>query len=272
MASGQDDNPFVPAEASTLMSNDVPLSFTESAYVPAVVDGSLDGSRLTDNDPEFADHRVLLDDTPSDGNSKASLFSAERYQVYFNVDTKDVLRRIYDSVFIPGDGVGFLEKTTHQPDFYGPFWICTTLVFVTAAAGSAVQALNKIDDAWYYDVGEVTFSAILFYGYATVVPVLLYFALRYLQQPLALTSLLCLYGYSLFIFIPISMLSVVNSEVFRWMILLFGVLESCAFLVINLRSRLANLPTPLKEGVLGGVLCVHMLLGLVLKLHFFQYW
>ena len=94
----------------------------------------------------------------------------------------------------------------HTPPLcsYGPFWICTTLIFVTAAGGSAVSALNNTDDSWYYDVGEVTFSAVLFYGYATIVPLILYSVLRYLRQPLALTSLLCLYGYSLFIYVPIS--------------------------------------------------------------------
>mmetsp|Transcript_4563 Transcript_4563/g.8576 ORF Transcript_4563/g.8576 Transcript_4563/m.8576 type:complete len:268 (-) Transcript_4563:169-972(-) len=262
----QDENPFL-SGTEISPQTDVPLSFTESSYVPAVVEGNLD-SRDEEN---AADQRVLLHDS-GDGTSKPGVFSAERYQVYFNVDTKDVLRRIYDSMFIPGDGMGFLEKTTHQPDFYGPFWICTTLIFVTAAGGSAVEALNNKDEAWYYDVGEVTFSAFLFYGYATIVPIVLYFALRSLQSPVALQSLLCLYGYSLFIFIPISMLSVVNSEVFRWLIALFGCLESCAFLVLNLQSRLANLDPPMRTTVLGSVLCVHLLLGLVLKLHFFQYW
>eukprot|EP00241_Pyramimonas_parkeae_P010673 CAMPEP_0114235980 /NCGR_PEP_ID=MMETSP0058-20121206/6558_1 /TAXON_ID=36894 /ORGANISM="Pyramimonas parkeae, CCMP726" /LENGTH=227 /DNA_ID=CAMNT_0001347815 /DNA_START=106 /DNA_END=788 /DNA_ORIENTATION=- len=166
----QDENPFL-SGTEISPQTDVPLSFTESSYVPAVVEGNLD-SRDEEN---AADQRVLLHDS-GDGTSKPGVFSAERYQVYFNVDTKDVLRRIYDSMFIPGDGMGFLEKTTHQPDFYGPFWICTTLIFVTAAGGSAVEALNNKDEAWYYDVGEVTFSAFLFYGYATIVPIVLYFA------------------------------------------------------------------------------------------------
>lgn len=46
-------------------------------------------------------------------------------------------------------------------------------------------------------------------------------------------------------FLHCQMLSVVNSEVFRWLIALFGCLESCAFLVLNLQSRLANLDPPM---------------------------
>lgn len=39
---------------------------------------------------------------------------------------------------------------------YGPFWIVTTLIFVTAAGGSAVDALDHDSDKpWVYDVGEV---------------------------------------------------------------------------------------------------------------------
>jgi hypothetical protein len=42
---------------------------------------------------------------------------------------------------------------------YGPFWIVTTLIFVTAAGGSAVDALDQDSDGpWVYDVGEVTAS------------------------------------------------------------------------------------------------------------------
>jgi len=139
--SSQDDNPFTSTSAS------VPLSFQDGGYVPSV-EGNMErgssGAGGLDDDAfgAPADQRVLLDEGAG-GASKPGLLSLERYQVYFNVDTKDVLRRIYDSVFIPGDGVGFLEKTTHQPDFYGPFWICTTLIFVTAAGAAPVSRARR---------------------------------------------------------------------------------------------------------------------------------
>lgn len=89
---------------------------------------------------------------------------------------------------------------------YGPFWICTTLIFVAAAIGTFVTYLAHKwpKKEWDYDINLVTWSAGLFYGYVTIVPVGLYVILKYFSAPAGLIQLLCLYGYSLFVFIPAS--------------------------------------------------------------------
>jgi hypothetical protein len=91
---------------------------------------------------------------------------------------------------------------------YGPFWICSTLVFLTAALGNLADYLaHKTSDgssAWHYDINTVTWSAGLFYGYVGIVPLALYFLLKYLGVISGLVQLWCLYGYSLFVFIPAS--------------------------------------------------------------------
>ena len=68
-------------------------------------------------------------------NSKASIFSLRRHRSHFNVDTADVLGRMKDSVacILRPD---FLERVGDSPDLYGPFWIATTLVFLSAVAGN----------------------------------------------------------------------------------------------------------------------------------------
>lgn len=71
----------------------------------------------------------------ADNNVKASVFSLRRHRSHFNVDTADVLNRMKDSVvciFKPD----FLERVGDSPDLYGPFWIATTLVFLSAVAGN----------------------------------------------------------------------------------------------------------------------------------------
>lgn len=56
---------------------------------------------------------------------------------------------------------------------YGPFWIASTLVFVSAAAGNyanyiAYHRSHSADEhtasGWYYDVDKVGGSMALFYG------------------------------------------------------------------------------------------------------------
>lgn len=87
---------------------------------------------------------------------------------------------------------------------YGPFWICTTLIFVAASMGTFVTYVaHKIQNKeWEYDINLVTWSAGLFYGYVTIIPLVLYIILKYFSAPSGFVQLLCLYGYSLFIFIP----------------------------------------------------------------------
>ena len=87
---------------------------------------------------------------------------------------------------------------------YGPFWICSTLIFVAAAIGTFVTYIaHKLQKKeWNYDINLVTWSAGLFYGYVTIVPLCLYIILKYFSAPSGLVQLFCLYGYSLFVFIP----------------------------------------------------------------------
>lgn len=108
---------------------------------------------------------------------------------------------------------------------YGPFWICTTLMFVAAAIGTFVTYLahkwQKKD--WNYDINLVTWSAGLFYGYVTVVPLGLYLILKYFSAPSGLVQLFCLYGYSLFVFIPAS---VRKHSLYSWLYFFFTLLGS----------------------------------------------
>jgi hypothetical protein len=91
---------------------------------------------------------------------------------------------------------------------YGPFWICSTLIFFTASLGNFAAFLSyKSKTAgghWHYDISLMSSAALLFYGYICLVPLGLYFLLRYLGVVSGLIQLWCLYGYSLFIFIPAS--------------------------------------------------------------------
>jgi protein YIPF1/2 len=80
------------------------------------------------------------------------------------------------------------------------------LIFVAASIATFVTYLSHKwhKEEWNYDINLVTWSAGLFYGYVTFVPLLLYVILKYFSAPAGLVQLWCLYGYSLFIFIPAS--------------------------------------------------------------------
>ncbi len=80
---------------------------------------------------------------------------------------------------------------------YGPFWIAATLVFIAAATGnlaSYLAYLNQLsaepDAVWAYDIKKVSLSAVLFYGYISVLPLMVraLAAKREAQEPLTLAA------------------------------------------------------------------------------------
>ncbi|KAJ8458213.1 hypothetical protein OPV22_031139 [Ensete ventricosum] len=195
-------------------------------------------------------------------------FTVGAYTPYFDVDTSDVLQRIRDSLF-PFSGT-FTENTADNPDLYGPFWICTTLIFVAAAIGTFVtyvaHELQKKE--WNYDINLVTWSAGLFYGYVTLVPLGLYVILKYFSAPSGLVQLWCLYGYSLFVFIPASCLSIVPVEIFRWVIAGVAGFMSATFVALNLRTHIKSAGERWFL-IVAGIFLLQLALAIVLKLYFF---
>uniref|UniRef100_A0A7N0VMS9 Protein YIP n=1 Tax=Kalanchoe fedtschenkoi TaxID=63787 RepID=A0A7N0VMS9_KALFE len=227
----------------------VAVQFADSNLRSQPVQGKISGAPRPPRD---------ADDTfskPSSGGSDEPqqtgwfrAFSVAAYRPYFDVDTTDVLERIRDSLF-PFKG-SFTEKTSTNPDLYGPFWICTTLIFVAAAIGTFVTYVaHKIkNQEWNYDINVVTWSAGLFYGYVTV--------------------LFCLYGYSLFVFIPAMCLSVVPYDIFRWVVAGVSGFMSATFVALNLRTHIKSAGENWVL-IVAGIFLLQLALSLVLKLYLF---
>lgn len=255
------------------------LQFQESnlqTFPPSDPRGKLTGSFQP---PQDADDTFSKPANGGPGNNAAApssgfmaFFSVHAYRPYFNVDTSDVVQRIVDSVFpLRGD---FVEKTSHNPDMYGPFWICSTLVFLTAALGNLAEYLAHKTSAggtvWHYDITKVSGSAGLFYGYVGIVPLALYFVLKYLGVTSGLVQLWCLYGYSLFVFIPASFFSAVPVEAVRWVAVGVAGVMSAVFLGVNIRSHIKTASERWLLIVIGSAV-VQLGLALVVKRYFFTF-
>nr|DAD26535.1 TPA_asm: hypothetical protein HUJ06_028003 [Nelumbo nucifera] len=153
-----------------------------------------------------------LDDSPNGGdeqpatNNWKGVLSISSYKQYFNVDTDIVVDRIISSLN-PTSG-NFFDKIETNPDLYGMVWISTTLVFLLASLGNCatylMQKRSSNSTSWSFDVSYVNLAACVLYGYALVVPVAFYFLLQYLGSNASLLRFWCMWGYSLFIFIPTS--------------------------------------------------------------------
>ncbi|KAK7938596.1 hypothetical protein WMY93_001922 [Mugilogobius chulae] len=206
-------------EAAQLLSSDPgasTLSVSASNHSVSAAGGSSEEVKLDLSDEEEEAHpesaELLGGQKPAGG-----FWTFEFYQSFFNVDTSQVLDRIKGSV-MPLPGRNFIKHHLRSnPDLYGPFWICVTLVFTVAISGNLSTFLvQKGDPAYHYtpQFHRVTGVERQVGGYSFLETV-------------------CVYGYSLFIYIPTSILWVVPLEPLRWTLMAVAMVISGSVLVLT---------------------------------------
>lgn len=209
------------------------------------------------------------------------LRALQPFQPLFDVDTLQVLNRIKSSL-LPRPKGAFFELVTANPDLYGPFWISTTLVFAMAMTGNLASFVAFVPDAahpkWTYNFNQLTLAGSVVYSYVTLLPLLVWLLLRYYEASKKLVDVLCIYGYALSIFIPISILCVIPSNALRWVLVIGGGIVSAVFLLSNFHAHLADC-FPYGEGdakrkmylLLGLMGIFHAMLLVLFKVYFFHF-
>ncbi|WOL14977.1 hypothetical protein Cni_G23758 [Canna indica] len=165
------------------------------------------------------------------------IFSISSYTQYFNVDSDVVIDRMISSIYPMN---GFDRKIDGNPDLYGPVWISATLIFMLAALGNVGTYLKQkgVDPSttWIFDVSYINWAACIIFGYALAVPAAFYFLLHYFGHSASLIRLWCMWGYSLFVFLPTCLLLVVPMAVFQWIITILSGAVSSWFVTLNLKA------------------------------------
>jgi len=68
------------------------------------------------------------------------------YEEYFKVNEQDVRERLKFAL-VPPFNSEFINTIRPNPDFYGPFWIMTTIVFLLGTIGNfSNYLLSKFSD------------------------------------------------------------------------------------------------------------------------------
>ena len=207
----------------------------------------------------------------SDGES-ARMWSVHYYKRYFDVDTRQVGARVVRSL-LPVKPL-MDESVGEAADLYGPFWVCTTLIFVLAVTHNFSGYLrflpSELQPEWNYDFNKVVIATSLIYSYATLVPLAVWGLLKYFGVEVQLTYTLCVYGYSLAVYNLLS-IALVLSHTLNWLAWLFVFLScliSTAVLVTNGRMYAPYIPKKISPFVLG-ILGMQFCFGLVFKVLFF---
>jgi len=216
-----------------------------------------------------------------------NFWSLAFYGQFFDVDTEDVRRRLVWSMLPrPSETTDFVRRSIRpKPDLYGPFWVCVTLVFSVAISGNVAAYLQTAvhEDVtgfrWHYDFHKVTLAATAVFGYAWLVPAALYTALWWISGSKAteqssssasFLELLCVYGYSLAIYIPVSVLWMIQNSIWQWSLVLAGAGLSGAVLLLALWPAIQDHPKKIGVILTGVVLLLHLLLACGFMLYFFH--
>merc|ERR550532_3042139 len=137
----------------------------------------------------------------------------------------------------------------------------------------AFQAEEEHQDVkWHYDFHKVSVSAMVVFSYVSLLPAGLYGFLWWAGQSSEATvsflELLCLYGYSLTIYIPVSLLWLVQYSWWQWLCVLLGAGLSGAVLFTPLWPAVRDGASKGAWVVMGIVLCLHLLLACGFMLYF----
>ncbi|XP_006898911.1 PREDICTED: protein YIPF2 [Elephantulus edwardii] len=249
---------------------------TPLGHVAVAMDSG--GSYGAEDGEEDSDKAALLQEGEQQPQ-QPGFWTFSYYQSFFDVDTSQVLDRIKGSL-LPWPGHNFVRhRLRNRPDLYGPFWICATLAFVLAITGNLTLVLaQRRDPSIHYSpqFHKVTVASVTIYCYAGLVPLALWGFLQWRRGvrermgPYSFLETVCVYGYSLSVFIPTVVLWLIPVPWLQW---LFGVLAlalSAAGLVFTLWPVVREDTRPAAAALLSTVVLLHALLALGCKLYFFQ--
>ncbi|KAJ8345828.1 hypothetical protein SKAU_G00300210 [Synaphobranchus kaupii] len=262
-------------EATDLLSADpgaTTLSVSNTGTPPATGDVKLDLSE--DEEGQEENSELLGRDKPTGG-----FWTFEYYQSFFNVDTMQVLDRIKGSV-MPLPGRNFVRHHIRSnPDLYGPFWICATLVFSVAISGNLSTFLSQMGNPHYHyrpQFHRVTIAAVAVFLYAWLVPLCLWGFLAWRQGTerqiggYTFLETVCVYGYSLFVYIPTSVLWIIPFEWLQWLLILVAMVISGSLLVVTFWPVVRDDTKLTAFATMITIVVLHALLAIGCKMYFFQ--
>ncbi|XP_068232886.1 protein YIPF1-like isoform X4 [Palaemon carinicauda] len=254
---------------------------TQASAVGSQHEQTITFSDFPDTPEEELEQEKLLggegeedEDKPIGLKKGTGFWTFEFYQQFFDVESKQVGDRILWSM-VPKPGVSYLQSYIRpNPDLYGPFWICMTLTFTTAITGNLANYLGTRPEesyVWRYDFHKVTLAATAIFSYAWLVPLAMWGVLvwRGSRAKISLLELLCIYGYSLAIFVPVSILWIVPQPWFKWCLAIVAPVLSGSVLVRTVWPSLSHDAKQVAIGIAVFILVLHATLALGFMLYFF---
>ena len=171
------------------------------------------------------------------------------FKKYFQITSNDFILRFINS-FIPfNNKFGNLIK--NNPDLYGPIWIYTSLIILLSATGSLTRTIQGHNNKnFFQEFIPIAGSTIYMVGFG--LPILITILMKVFGIKLGFVHVICTYGYSFSIFLPISIICVIQYN------------------YVNYYKLMGDFSRNKKSIIIGIVLLAQIGLLLFFKLYFFR--
>ena len=187
---------------------------------------------------------------------------------YFKITTKDFFRRIFLSI-IPFN-TKFYPSIENSPDFYGPFWIYTTFIILVSSCGSLTRTIQGNRDTNFFQEFIPT-AAVLIYFIGFGVPIFLSLLSKLFGANINIASVICVYGYSYTIFLPITIVCSLPNQLLQWILLAYAIFSSSSLIIISIAKSFVSIGKGKKFAVIIIICIFQMVIFFVLKLYFFKH-
>lgn len=186
---------------------------------------------------------------------------------YFKITSKDFITRIIQSL-IPFNSK-FYDLISNNPDFYGPFWIYTLFTVLVSGCGALTRTIQGKRDLNFYQQFIPT-AALLIYFIGFFVPIFITLLSKLFGSKLNVASVICVYGYSYTVFLPITIICSIPSQLLQWLLLAYALISSSSLVIMSIGKSLSEITKGKKIAIIIIIIIFQFILFCVLKFYFFK--
>lgn len=186
---------------------------------------------------------------------------------YFQINTFSFFNRVWMSL-VPFNQK-FYDLVNDSPDFYGPFWIYTTFIVLISACGSLSRTIQGRRDKNFFQEFVPT-AAILIYCIGFGVPIFITLLSKIFGAVINVAPIICIYGYSYTIFLPIIIICCIPNNLLQWLMLAYAIFSSTSLIIMSITRTMSSVQKGKKIGTIVIICIFQIVVFFVLKLYFFK--
>jgi hypothetical protein len=157
---------------------------------------------------------------------------------FFEIDQSELKNRIL-AIMNPLKPT-LAERINEKPDLYGPFWLCTTLIFMLLISESLWDVLKNMiaskDNRNTFNFQQIGLAVCLVYGSFFAFPLIFIIVNRLLGSSTSVIKCACIYGYSMFGLVVASAMSILPVTALRYFFWIIAGAHSVVVLFTNLKG------------------------------------